>query len=91
MNKPALLPALAASIFALTQLAGCNSKPETASAAVEATAGGATARVDASGAATASLPDAGARTGAAEAPAAAAIGASGVEARAGDVSVKLPN
>lgn len=72
---------LAATFFSLA-LAGCNSKP---APAVEATAGGATASIASADSQETQAPDA------ASAAAAASIGASAVEARAGDVSVKLPN
>jgi hypothetical protein len=84
MNTSRTTALLAATFFSLA-LAGCNSKP---APAVEATAGGATASIASADSQETQSPTA---ASAPDAPAAASIGASAVEARAGDVSVKLPN
>lgn len=82
MSKyPAAVSLLTIAFFTM-QLAGCDSKPEAAAPAVQATAGGATATV---------TQPAG-QTQQAATEATATIGADGsVEAKAGDASVKLPN
>lgn len=83
MTKFPVIAVIALS-FSLTQLAGCDRKQEAPAPEVQASAGGAVATVAAPGSPTA--PAAPATT-----EASASISADGVEARAGDVSVKLPN
>lgn len=83
MNTSNSTTALAA-IFLSLAMAGCN-KP---APAVEATAGDATARIESAPSVDTPAP---AAASAPEVAAAASIGASAIEARAGDVSVKLTN